>query len=432
MLQGRRLPEKVPPLPPSLEIFEGCGTCILACFPLQSLYICSMPINYQTIYTRIKEIGAGAKERRKKKEEAQTQARELLNVFASELDLLRSKVDSAKAADPNIRCAYPLDEPLISSYAPPATVIQATLIAADGSQIVPDRHAALQYYVINVGAIAMQVSSGHTPEIFTDTELHMLDEFEDTFFSDSQVALQRDVAERKKLLDVAEKYSGTIIAVTEGQLELWGAVDSDNSRDFEKSLQDYLDALKEMERQKVITSGYVDKPGANWVVRLLEIAKISQDELPNLKKYHPLMGVTDLWLFSRILGKHERSAIFALQAKSAEKYRDSISIHFFYLNVGDEKKPKIARVDVPLWVVNNKEALNNLHYALIEQAKIMGNEPFPYLLHRAHEIAVVTHKEKEEIDQMLAIEIRNNGGEVGEKSGKQSAKDRQGRTSYKS
>jgi len=389
-----------------------------------------MPINYQTIYTRIKEIGAGAKERRQKKEEARAHARELLNVFASELDLLRAKVDSAKAADPNIRCASPLDETLTSRFAHPKpdSVIQATLIAADGSQIVPDRHAALQYYVINVGAIAMQVGSGHAPEIFTDTELHMLDEFEDTFFSDSQVALQRDVAERKKLLEIAKKYSGTIIALTEGQLELWGSVDSDNSRDFEKSLQDYLDALKEMEKQAVITSGYVDKPGANWVVRLLEIATISKDELPNLKKYHPFLGVTDLWLFSQILGRHERSAIFKLQAKSAEKYTGSISIHFFYINVGDEKKPKIARVDVPLWVVNNREALNNLHGALIEQAKIMGNEPFPYLLHRAHEIAVVTHKEKEEIDQMLAIEIRNNGGEVGEKSGKQSAKDLPGRT----
>lgn len=390
-----------------------------------------MPIDYQQIFTRIKEIGAGARERKKTLDERRAKARDLLAAYATELDVLRSKVDSAKQADANIRCAYPLNENLASSYPAPAPASELTLIAADGSQIVPNRHDAIQYYVINVGAIAMQVGSGNTPEIFTDTELHILDEFEDTFFSDSQVALQRDVAERKKLLEVAKKYSGTTIALTEGQLELWGAVDSDNSRDFEKSLQDYLDVLKELEKQQVVTSGYVDKPGANWVVRLLEITTIPQDELNNQKKYHPLAGVTDLWLFSQILGKHERSSIFALQAKSAEKYKDSLSIHFFYLNVGDEKKPKIARVDVPLWVVNNHKALENLHCALIEQAKIMGNEPFPYLLHRAHEIAVVTHKEKEEIDQMLALSIRNNGGELGEISGKQSAKNLPNRTSYK-
>ncbi len=390
-----------------------------------------MPVDYQQIFEKIREIGAGARERRKTLDERRTKARDLLQHYDSELDFLRDKVDSAKAADANIRCALPLNEALASSHPPPASVKEATLIAADGSQIVPNRHDAIQYYVINVGAIAMQVGSGNAPEIFTDTELHMLDEFEDTFFSDSQVALQRDVAERKKLLEVSKKYSGTIIALTEGQLELWGAVDSDNSRDFEKSLQDYLDALKELEQQQVITSGYVDKPGANWVVRLLEVATIPQNELNNLKKYHPLAGVTDLWLFSQILGKHERSAIFALQAKSAEKYKDSLSIHFFYLNVGDEREPKIARVDVPLWVVNDNETLKNLHCALIEQAMIMGNEPFPYLLHRAHEIAVVTHRDKEEIDQMLALAIRNNGGEVGKISGKQSAKNLPNKMSYK-
>ena len=158
-----------------------------------------MPVNYQDLYTRIKAIGAGAKERRKKKEDAQAQARDLLAYFDARLDLLRAKVDSAKTADANIRCAYPLDENLASSYPPPDSVKEATVIAADGSQIVPNRHDALQYYVINIGAIVMQVGSGNTPEVFTDTELHMLDEFEDTFFSDSQVALQRDTAERKKV-----------------------------------------------------------------------------------------------------------------------------------------------------------------------------------------------------------------------------------------
>jgi hypothetical protein len=307
-------------------------------------------------------------------------------------------------------------------------VAQATIIAADGSQILPDRHAAIQYFVINVGAIAMRVGSGSSPEIFTDTSLHILDEFEDTVFSESQIALQRDVAERKKLLEVAGKYSAPFIALTEGQLELWGSVDIENSRDFEKTLNDYLNALREMENQKIVTSGYVDKPGANWVVRLMEIATIPKDDLRNLRKNRPFLGVTDRWLFSKILGRHERSAIFALQAKSAEKYKDSIAIHFFYLNVGDEQKPVIVRVDVPLWVVQNKEALDMLHCALIEQTQIMSHKPFPYLLHRAHETAVVSMREKEQVDEMLALVIRNNGGEMGEISGKQSAKNLAGRT----
>ena len=388
-----------------------------------------MPINYQEIYTQIKEVGQGAKERRKKKEEAQELAQKLLETYSSELDALRSKVDSAKIADAKIRCAVPLDEALASRFAYPAPdSVPATLLAADGSQIVPNRHEALQYYVINVGTIAMQMGSGNTPDVETDTELKVLDEFDDTHFSDSQVALMRDVAERKKLLEMAEKFSGTIIALTERQLELWGAVDPENSREFEKNLQDYLNALEAMHNKGIIAGGYVDKPSANWFIKLLEIAATPQDELKNVRKNRLLACATDYWMLSQILGEHERSAVFALQAKSAEKYRGSLGIHFFYLNVGSAKYPKIARVDVPQWVAENPSMLNALHAALIEQSKIMGNkQQFPYILHRAHEIAVVTHREKEEIDQMLSRELLSGGGDIGEKSGKQSAKDLQGR-----
>ena len=387
-----------------------------------------MPIDYQQIYTKIQEIGNGLRERRQTLEKRRADVWGLLNAFNLELDLLRSLVDSAKQADPNIRCARPVNEPLLASQPLPASVPQASIIAADGSQILPDRHAAIQYYVVNVGAIAMRTGSGSSPEVFTDTELHILDEFEDTFFSESQIALLRDVSERKKLLEVAQNYPPPVLALTEGQLELWGAVDIENSRDFEKTLNDYLNVLKEMQTQNIITSGYVDKPGANWVVRMLEITKISKDELRNIRRLRPFLGVTDSWLFGKILGKHQRSAIFALQAKSAEKYKDSIAIHFFYLNVGDEQKPVIVRVDVPLWVAQNKEALNMLHCSLIEQTQIMSHKPFPYLLHRAHETAVVSMREKEQVDQMLALAIRNNGGEMGEISGKQSAKNLPGRT----
>src|SRR5689334_25197321 len=114
-----------------------------------------MPIDYQQIYTKIQEIGNGLRERRRTLEERRADVWELLNAFNTELDQLRAQVDSAKQADPNIRCArpLPLGDPLVSSHPQPAPLAQTTIIAADGSQILPDRHAAIQYYVINVGAL---------------------------------------------------------------------------------------------------------------------------------------------------------------------------------------------------------------------------------------------------------------------------------------
>ena len=58
---------------------------------------------------------------------------------------------------------------------------------------------------------------------------------------------------------------------------------------------------------------------------------------------------------------------------------------------------------------------------------MMGSKPYPYLLHRAHETAVVKMEEKQQIEQMLAMELRRQDEEVDDGSYKQSAKDLKGR-----
>ena len=80
----------------------------------------------------------------------------------------------------------------------PASVIDATLIAADGSQINPDRHAAIQFCLINVGAIVMRMQSGESPQIDTNSELLYGDELETKYgtMTDGMVALKRDLRER--------------------------------------------------------------------------------------------------------------------------------------------------------------------------------------------------------------------------------------------
>jgi len=392
-----------------------------------------MPINYQEIYSQIKEIGKGAKERRKKKEEAQASARDLLTAYNNELDLLRSKVDSAKQADANIRCAYPLNESLASSYPPSASVIQATLIAADGSQINPDRHAAIQFCVVNVGAIQMKLNSGETPEIFTDTELLYGDDLLPNGFplSDGMVALKRDLAERTKLDKLSKGIQGSVVTFTDGPIELWGAKGEDAGT-YEEIVQKYLGVLSRLQGRDVITAGYVDKPSADLVVRLLEIASADNEQIQKLKEFHPLRSVSDRWLYGEqknpLLPPGHRSAVFGIQSNSEKKYTGVLSLHFFYLNVGTEGHPWPVRVEIPKWVADDKEKLDLLHGVLVEQCRMMGSKPYPYLLHRAHETAVVKNEEKQQIEQMLAMELRNHDEEMDDISNKSSAKGLKGRT----
>jgi hypothetical protein len=85
-------------------------------------------------------------------------------------------------------------------------------------------------------------------------------------------------------------------------------------------------------------------------------------------------------------------------------------------------------VEIPRWVADDPEQLNLLHAALVEQCRMMGSKPYPYLLHRAHEVAVVKQEEKYQVEQMLAQELRRLDEEMDDGSYKQSAKSLPGRT----
>jgi hypothetical protein len=400
-----------------------------------------MAIDFQKIYEQIKEIGLGAQERKKSLDERREHARFLLNLHTDNLAGLRYKVETAKAADPGIRCALPLNERLDFHASAPELPARATLIAADGSQILPDRHNSVQYGLINVGAIVLRLNSGQVPSIYTDSQIL----FDDKLYTpsggpltDGMLALQRDTAERLKLLALAADFGADgapVITFTDGPIELWGMKEGDEAAAFEDSLRKYLSVLSQLQAKGVTTAGYIDKPASDPLIRLLELSEATDEDLQKLREYHPLRGVTDRWLFgdlaAALLKPGERSAVFGFQSKSEKNYTGILALHFFYVNISEhDRKPQIARVDIPKWVADEPEKLGLLHAVIIHQCRVMGTKPYPYLLHRAHETAVVSLEEKRQVNQMLELELRRSGGELDETSNKQSAKDLQGRTSY--
>ena len=395
-----------------------------------------MPINYQEIYTQIKEVGKGAKERKQKKEDAQKLAQELLERYSSDLGFLRSKVDSAKAADANIRCAVPLDEALASHYPTPDSVSQATLLAADGSQSIADRHSPVQFCVINVGGIVMKPNSGETPAVEVESVLFFGDTIEENgLTTDGGVALRRDLAERSVIEKMSKGMKGSVVSFTDGTLEIFRAKDIDNANMYRNPVDKYISVLSRLQERGIISAGYIDKPSSSLVVKLLELTQITiPEEMEKLRNAPPLKYVTDRWLFGynnklfQLLPPGHRSAVFKIQSSSEKSYKGGLELHFFYLNVGTEGHPWPVRVEIPRWVVDDKKQLDLLHAVLVEQCRVMGSKPYPYLLHRAHETAVVKNEEKYQIEQMLQQELRRNSEDVEDGSFKQSAKDLKGRT----
>jgi len=342
--------------------------------------------------------------------------------WADKIDELRDKVERARQSDPALRCAVPRSERLDTHrLASAASTQDVTLIAADGSQVVPDRHAALLFGLINVGAIVIPSGDSHAPIILTDSELSFDDEV--TNWTEGLVALRRDLAERKKLLTICKDYSPPLVTLTDGPLQLWEARESDEVLGYEKAFGEYLSILSQLQERGVITAGYVDKPSSNLLVRLLEVAITPESDLKELHNRHALQGISDLWLFDQLLQPGERSAIFALQARSKAVYQGTLALYFFYINVGQAGHPKTVRIEIPAWVADKVEDIDLLHSVLLEQCRVMGAKPYPYILHRTHEVAVVSYQEKQQIEQLLEITLRKSGGEVGEESGKQASKD---------
>jgi hypothetical protein len=389
-----------------------------------------MAIDYQQVIKKIREIAVIAKQNDGLIIARCGHAIKLLEANANQFETLQRKVEQAYEYDPNLRCALPVNETLNASFILPDLPPQVTLIAADGSQINPDRHAALFFSLINVGAIVIEPGSGKAPDIFTFSDLKYGEElYGDTgLIGEDLIALGRDLAERQKLLDLAKQYPTPVVALTDGPVEVWGPKGG-NSDAYRRTLENHLMILSRLQERDVTLGGVVDKPGANLVVRLLEIAELHIEDLKDIRKKSSLRGVTDLWLFQQLLHPGERSALFGLQSSSKAHYKGGLALHFFYLNTSRDEHPNLVRVEIPAWVAQDDIKLNTLHAALISQSRILGARAYPYILHRAHEVAVVKFEDKQQVEQMLLLELRRSGVEVGDPSSKQATKDLPGRGS---
>jgi hypothetical protein len=399
-----------------------------------------MTLDYQRVQEQVHELGKNAAGRQKENQEKRLVAENLLHEYARQFERLRQRVEQGVRFEQNLRCAVPPDptlapqEALDSRHPLPTMPAQVTVIAADGSQIPLDRHAEVEYCLINVGAVRQVMGCSQAPQTHIQSQL-LFDEalwIGSGTITDATLAVMRDRYERTILADLLDGAADPVITFTDGQMELWGALDSSgDTSQFARQLEEYLNALRRMCAAGAVSAGYVVKPHANLVVRLLEVMKVSEIELADIRHQSPLRGATDLHMFCELLEPGERSAVFSLQSFSARQYRDELALHFFYLNVGRAGHPALARIEIPLWVAADAQKLDHLHAVLVAQCRMMGSRPYPYLLHRAHETAVVSLEERDQVTQMIVHELYKHGVEVGEKSEKQGLKEVQGRTGYK-
>ncbi len=385
-----------------------------------------MPVNLLDIQQKLNNFGAQAKAHQEKIAKRQREITNLIEGYADQLALLREQVERVAAQNPNLRCAVPQDEPLDMVVPKPDLPETFTVLAADGSQINPSRHARVQFCVINVGVVKMVRGSSQAPEIQTKSQLLDYDAIflpGGGMISEGMVALKRDLSEREALAELAGDFQRPAISMTDGPLELYR--EPQETAEFTQAFERYLDVLTHVRQLGLLTLGYVDKPGSDLIGRLLELVQMSdEDQGACHQGQRRFAGVSDSQLMlDRLQNPGDRSAIFAIYSQTALRFGKDLLPHFFYLNVGQSAKPHLARVEVPGWIARDPDLVGLLQAVLLDQSRILGTRPYPYILHRAHEVAVVTLPEHHHVEEMIVAEFDRRGIPVDETSYKQYHKD---------
>ncbi len=398
-------------------------------------------------------------------------AQAALETWASRASDLTGLVEQAFAQDPRWRSAAPAHEPLEATYPAPTLPAEVVLLAADGSQINPDPHGPVYFALVNLGLVAMD--RHHTPVALVRTHLLLNELYEaQGSLGESAIALQRDLRERQGLawaaalvrgaepvraemeqafpalaqdpmgsnaaqhlaLQAMHRPGAPLITLTDGPLELWEQGPDEAYRRYRER---YLNALSTLQRLEALAVGYVDHPRADLVIRMLELT-LREEAAPREAASaleltsRPWAGVRDRDLWGRFLPPGHRSPLFRIRAHSLDPYPDDLVPHFFYLNLSaDPQRPTLARVEIPAWVARRPEQVGWIHAVLLWQAHIIPGRRYPYLLHRAHETAVVTQEDRRQVTWLLQRALLSEGLPPDARSAKRQLKDAPQRTRFR-
>jgi hypothetical protein len=311
-----------------------------------------------------------------------------------------------------VGAAIPTDEPFDASIPLPASPERFTVIAADGSQIQPDRHGAALYHLINVGSLVYRHGSGQAPEPRSEPTLGYTEDelYEDGMLVDGNLLdVRRDLAEITRLADLCTvEPPGDTVALVDGTLLLW--VLEERSQEWQRTkVMAYVDQLHRIRETGAAVAAFTSRPRRTEVTRLLHLGSVEGDQNRATREPNPLERLPDSAVFGT-LPPGARSALFVSPSPINHNYYQPAghAVYFFYLNPAEEgREPVIARVELPAWVAETPDLLALVHAGIVAQARITGD--YPYALARADELAFVSGREREAFEEMVTTSLLRAG-----------------------
>jgi hypothetical protein len=218
------------------------------------------------------------------------------------------------------------------------------------------------------------------------------------------------VAEMVELARLAEGCRGEpSVALLDNGLILWIAlqVQGQQRKAADGLLRDYLGGMSRVQQSGSALAGVIDRPRHANVLALLHLLETPLESIdPDRLQASPYLGLTDRSLFSRLLGEGDRSAAFIYASPVNRDFKAAgHEVAFFYYRAPGADEP--MRVEVPMWVAESAELMARVHAGLVEQGRTTGG--FPYVLARAHELAVVSQQERQAVAGLFEHALLEHG-----------------------
>ena len=252
----------------------------------------------------------------------------------------------------------------------------------------------------------------------------------------------RTALELLRLADLAARYDGgsPLVALLDGQFVIWGIKEAELSSAaaaliFEDGVIAALDRLRALtESRRLPVASYISRPASREVTNALRIAACPRDggadcrdcprRTDGSRPCDDVAGGTDGDLFDGYLeAGGERSAIFRRRSGSSDlvnaDQRYELAGHglrFCYLRLPDGET---ARLEMPEWVAADRDAVDLLHAAVLDQCAL--GDGYPVALQEAHEQAVVDGADRRTFAALIARELELRGAGV-PSSGKSQSK----------
>lgn len=321
---------------------------------------------------------------------------------------------------------WPLALPLErfgQSFAPSESISPVTVVAADGSQIMPSHHEVFSCYLLNIGLTVITYGAKFPPLLETvprlyhkAEDLYPLVDRRRLHIDELYVSLERNLLELECLertaISMRESRQTPVLALVDGSLIPWSVerMPVPYQKTFAERMAAVLAGLREA---GIPIFGYLSHSRSSELLNCLRVWRcpyrqsdcramcghLNEEDFP----CSAVWPLADRQLAGSRLPYRQRTPVFLSGASASRLLPEAERACFVYVNVGYE----VARLEFPRWLAD-ESALFDVSLSSV-LAQVDRGRGYPVCLAEAHNLAVVRSQDRARFFDLLSRHLVEHG-----------------------